>query len=54
MSDHDEERHVKARFDHDTSKQYYHKSFKKTMSRKELLRTDMTIENEHSSAGEEE
>jgi hypothetical protein len=54
MSDHDEEQRVKARHHHDTSKQYYRRSYKKTMRKKELPKADMTIESAHSLVREEE
>jgi hypothetical protein len=52
MSDNEEERRVKA--SHDVTQTYQRRPFKKTVSRRELPRTDMIIEDAHGSVREEE
>jgi hypothetical protein len=54
MSDNEEERRVKARLYRDVSQYYQRRSYKKTVSRKDLMRANMTIESAHESTGEEE
>jgi hypothetical protein len=54
MSDNEEERRVKSRLDRDVSQYYQRISYKKTVSRKDLPRDNMTIESAHESTGEEE
>jgi hypothetical protein len=54
MLDNEEERRVKARFYQDVSQYYQRRSYKKTVSRKDLTRANMTIESAHESTREEE
>jgi hypothetical protein len=54
MSDHEDERRVKARYDLDSSGQHYRKTYKRTVSKKKLPRAGMTIEGAQNSSGQEE